>query len=388
MKESRKAKLKRNGILGVCAMFVLSQVYTLSASSHEKVCDEYILSGTEYNSNGTDLLKKYDEDSALCKKLLYDYEEDTGILDEGVERQLNAIGVFDSEIAGFDEETIEGLNAGQEYSVSISYATEEDDGEMEGMNQDDIDEVIEEEYTEEVEAVERDLSYNVLSALDSPATALAKVKSSPIRVSESGAMKQVVVCVQMDKKAGIWVTYTATWLKEPVYRDTDVFGVSLDNATPITSTWTGEYTYTVQDKYIDYKGKHGSRQISYAKKLTCPIFAPKGVAKSVDLYSSRSELDVINASSSLNIYPYTPYTYFKEHIINESLTMNFQCTIDDRKTRSTIVAAGHYKHSKKKNVVSPSISIATDGLSVGFSVSDDAYFQEITNNAMLTFYFK
>ena len=108
----------------------------------------------------------------------------------------------------------------------------------------------------------------------------------------------------------------------------------------------------------------------------------------MDLYSSRSELDVINASSSLNIYPYTPYTYFKEHIINESLTMNFQCTIDDRKTRSTIVAAGHYKHSKKKNVVSPSISIATDGLSVGFSVSDDAYFQEITNNAMLTFYFK
>ncbi len=78
----------------------------------------------KYYTNGHNLLDKYDSSSLLCKKLKYDYNINTGVLNKDVEKNLNSIGIFDSEIEDMDDRLLNSLNKCDEYSIAVTYSEE------------------------------------------------------------------------------------------------------------------------------------------------------------------------------------------------------------------------------------------------------------------------
>ena len=75
------------------------------------------------DSNVPDLRDNYDEESPLCKKLEYDKENNVTELSEEVEKELNEVGIWDSEIEQFDDGTIEKLENAINTEVYIDYCS-------------------------------------------------------------------------------------------------------------------------------------------------------------------------------------------------------------------------------------------------------------------------
>ena len=64
----------------------------------------------------------------LQKFIKEEKETNTGLIDKKIENNLNDLGVFDSEIEQFDDETLSLLNCGYDYHVDVVYYDETDDG--------------------------------------------------------------------------------------------------------------------------------------------------------------------------------------------------------------------------------------------------------------------
>lgn len=116
----------------------------------------------KYYTNGHNLLDKYDRSSSLCKKLKYDYNINTGVLNKDVEKNLNSIGIFDSEIEDMDDRLLNSLNKCDEYSIAVTYYEENSDGVWVDMDSSDIDDYIE-EYSEELLEMDSRETFNLFS---------------------------------------------------------------------------------------------------------------------------------------------------------------------------------------------------------------------------------
>lgn len=325
-----------------------------------------------FHSSGRDLLKNYKKTSPLCRKLKTDYSNKTNLVCDNVEKELNSFGVFDSDIEELDAQTLDNLNARSDFSVSIIYADKQQDGILREMNMDEVDEFIEEKYSEELASASNTGFLDWFQV--GPAIASAKSVSSTLLTSSSGKMKQILVISQNVTGGNVHVDYKVKWVEEPYHRDTDVIGISLLNMSPITSTWGGSYTYTIRD-FMMTNGKIYKTPGSKTLKKEDTVSNTYGIATKVNLYSFRSKSNAVNASGSV-----------KETIIDEVIHIYFYCKIIGGNGNGT--ASGEYQHAKGKYVASPSISISDSGISVGVSTSYAKYYSKVTNNPTVIFKYK
>lgn len=167
-----------SAIITAVGMVVSMTSYNMAKASEieiNKVNDDSALVGYETNANN--LVDDYDEDSELCQKLELDYENSTTDLSEEREKEINEIGVFDSDIESLDDETVEKLDNAYSYSMSVMYYGENpEDGTLEELSKNETDEVIQDVYGEEIEEAAEE--GNILEqALENTVFGAAKAKA-------------------------------------------------------------------------------------------------------------------------------------------------------------------------------------------------------------------
>lgn len=310
----------------------------------------------KYDTNANDLLNNNKKGSELCYKLQNDYDKSVTRLSERREKEMNAIGVFDSEIQTLDEKTIDEINDAYSCSVTIRYYEENTtDGVLEEMSSSEIDETIEELYNydkEEKNSVEKFLSTIIFNSIEAKAKTKSDATTSP-----SGKMKQILWCTQAKKGGDIKVSYLCQWLQRPKYKKKDVAGIYLKNATPKKYTWKAthqcEYTENANNPY-----QKESIEIKNYK------YSAEGMATSFNLFSG-TLVD----------------------IKDERILIEFYCTMDN-KSWNYIVASGEYYHCKVNKSYSPGISISENGISLSLSVVWSDVYNCIGNNPAVTFYVK
>lgn len=316
------------------------------------------------------MLKNHKKTNPLCRKLKTDYSNKTNLVCDNVEKELNSFGVFDSDIEELDAQTLDNLNAGSDFSVSIIYADEQQDGTLREMNMDEVDDLIEEKYSEELASASNTGFLDWFQV--GPAIASAKSVSSTLLTSSSGKVKQILVISQNVTGGNVHVDYKVKWVEEPYHRDTDVIGISLLNMSPITSTWGRNYTYTIRN-FMMTNGKIYKTPGSKTLKKEDTVSNTYGMATKVNLYSSRSKLNAVNASGNV-----------RETIIDEVIHIYFDCKI----IGGNGTASGEYQLAKGKYVASPSISISCSSILVGVSTSYAKYHSKVMNHPTVIFKFK
>lgn len=333
------------------------------------------------DSNVPDLRDNYDEESPLCKKLEYDKENNVTELSEEVEKELNEVGIWDSEIEQFDDGTIEKLENAINTEVYIDYCSVDNKtGEEIEMSEDEINDMISEKIENgdiKYEEQRKSLFSNILEFigfLPSEVKAKTETKSnSETKKSASGAVKHYMICSQVkegNKRGKIYVTYTATWLEEAYYRNKDVCGVTVSDNAVIDSKTCKCYHNATFKTYNE--GTCISKKLHTEPKTHIMGDSGSGVAFIVNLFGDRNTMQFWKAGGT--------YQYY----INESITVTFCCEQRSKKAK-ILTFTSKYSHSKTNKSFTPSISLSKGGLSVGVSKSGSNYYSDITNNIILNF---
>ena len=322
-------------------------------------------------NNGYNLTNNYNANSPLCKKLKREVDNNTGKINKKLEQELNKLGVFDEEILDFDNTLIENLESGSKYNVSIEYLCFENDS-CTLLGDNDIDDLIDEVYEEET-SESKPFNLSDLFGISS-VTAHAAKTGTDHGFSSGGYLKQTLFLSQDNSSSNIYVFYTATWVKQPKYRNIDIAGVTLKNASPIKKTFVGSYTTTCHDTiYNPYREVYKQYKKNF-KEYGEVEYTTDGIAVSYDLISDHKKINSVNMSGTV-----------LQRYENDKVQFAFYATIDEKKSWRYIVATGHYLHHQSSTVVEPSISITSADISVG--VSYDSYYKKMANNPYIQFYF-
>ena len=330
------------------------------ASELEIVKDDALL---DFETNANNLVDDYDEDSELCQKLELDYENSTTDLSEEREKELNSIGVFDSDIEALDDDMLEKLDNAYAYSMSVMYYGENaEDGTLEELSPAETDEVIKDVYGEELEEAAQDkdvleqaLENTIFGAVKASAHSDNDKKRQNV---DSGIVKQMLACIQKTKGGRINVIYTISWLERPSHIKTDVAGVSLKNASPIRDTFKAYYK-------CDWKTAFDSEYKSSKDEIDKIESSGYGMAASFSFYDG-----------SLVLMQYK----------NDVFIMSFDCTVDNKKNINGMSATGKYYHCKAKKTISPGISIGPDGVSISVSGSSSDVYSTVRPNTYVQFF--
>lgn len=339
-------------ILGF-VIFMSSNNVVLAKENIKKVKIHHI-------TNAKNLLDNYDKNSQLCRKLRLDYNESVTKLSEEKEKELNAIGVFDSDINAMDDKTINKINQAYKCSISVMYF-KEDNEKIKKMTEDETDELIEELYKKDLdkESILDKLIDKTIFGV-TKVNAKSKMDTKTSNTCDTGRMKQILACIQSKKNGPIEVTFTASWIKQPKTRRKDVVGVTLKNATPEPDTWSSYYK-------CEYRTGLNANSPYYIdkKKLKCQAENHDGM--------------------------YTSFSFFPARLVfvrEEWVTITFKCTKDIKKM-DYISAQGIYKHSETNVSYSLSLALDTSGnLSIGVSGSKKVNFVNVNPNAFVKFYTK
>lgn len=333
------------------------------------------------NSDITNLKENLDSNRILCEKLTYDRNRDITNLSEDVERELNEAGVFDSEIEKLDDETLKTLEASINTEVYISYMLVDDlNNEITELNNNEIDELLKEKIEEGVIDFEKQEDSFFKEALKWIGILPEDVYASSVyhsgyaaKSSSSGAVKQTIYACQYQKGGTIYVTASATWLDEAYYRNKDVFGVSISNATIVSNSYSCSHTATYKRTT-----KTQTTQSVKSEKPKAYIIGGAGdaIAYTVDLFDSRSRLTGGGLAGA-----------GKEEYIDEQIIVKFRCNVSNRNIK-TVTLVPHYMHAQTETSITPSVSVSASGISVGISGSSKKYHQEITNNPILNYNYK
>lgn len=355
-----------SAIITAVGMVVSLTSYNIAKASEieiNKVNDDNALVGYETNANN--LVDDYDEDSELCQKLELDYENSITDLSEEREKELNEIGVFDSDIEAWDDDMIEKINNAYAYSMSVMYYGENhEDGTLEELTAEETDEVIEDVYGEELEETKEEKENILEQALENTVFGAVKAKAksysdTKIQSVDSGKIKQILACIQKTKGGDINVIYSNLWLVRPFHVKTDVAGVSLKNATPLSGTAKAYYKYEYM--FSDFGKWQKPEKPRYTDKIKQSGF---GVAAEFEFMYSSPKLE------------------FR----NDLFIIDFDCKIDDKKKRTGICATGNYCHCTAKRTVSPGICIGVDSISVSVSGSYSDVYKTVLPNPMVNFF--
>ncbi|MCM1181603.1 MAG: hypothetical protein NC347_15215 [Clostridium sp.] len=352
----KKYVQKISAIITAIGMVTTMTSYNMARASEVEFNGSDTL--VNYDTNANDLLENYDEDSELCRKLQLEYDSSTTGLSEEKEKELNAMGIFDSDIELLGEETMDKIEDAYSYSISVMYYEENTkDGSLEEMSPSGVDELIGDVYGEELQEAEEaqvsGLDKMLSGTIFGAVKASAKSKSL-VKKSASGKVKQMLAFIQRKKGGKVNVAYTCTWLQEPKCRKTDFLFLGVKDARCLTDTWEALHTCKYADginKYENFKEERKNYRAA----------SPYGMAVDYSFFPNRAA-----------------------GIENESFVLKFDCEPGKKK----IYATGLYYHCKNEAKLSLGLgiglTIGADGLSFGPSASgagsvEDVY-SIVTNN--------
>lgn len=312
--------------------------------------------------------------------LINEIKEDTGILEEDVEKELNEDGVMDCDIENFDENTIDKINTGKS-RVEVSYYYVNDSNENGVVTQNDIyklsddqvDELVNEIYKsgeiekfQSGEVVELNGNTDSNDKMSDGAMGLCinafAGSDTDTHLSKSGYLRQTITVTDAGKdyygNPVCAVAYTSTWVKMPKNTKTDVIYLRTDGAT------TRDYTAKYIVSYVVNGTKLTGEDIKDLKNDVKRDTDCMGV--DVDLYDDGNGV-----------------TYTKHQIY---LTENV--IVNNPRKGGFIQAYGKYYHQETKKAIKPSWSISKGGIGVGFSYDHMSKMHEIGPQAALIFNYK
>ena len=296
-------------------------------------------------TNAANLRQYENEESALVKKLEYDRGVHNTKLSNQLEKKLNEVGLFDNEINMLDEDIVNRIEDSEYTEVSVIYYKEGVSGDKIEMTQEEIDELIVEEIEKgDIEYDERDenIIEKILQSIGIiPIEVKAAKSSHDTKKSPSGALKTYIIASQSKKGEKIYVTYTATWLKEAWYREKDVLGVNTENVVFHKSSIKCDHWATLKT----YNG-NGTNQKTISKHTqpTNKQVNAKSIAYTVNLFGNRSDMCAWTAND-----------YYQEYV-NEFITIQFTCEPNNTTSEDCITIASQYFHWEDNASVTPSIS--------------------------------
>lgn len=369
MKKIKKEELKK--MIAVSTSMILA---CLCCYNSVQIKADDIIStenSIQVQTNAPNLIDNYDEDSILCDKLEYDVENNTTDLKDDVEENLNKAGIFDEEINDLDEETIDELNRSINTSVYIDYVSvdEEKNGTVTEMKNDEIDNIIEERIEEDKIDYEEDESPfeeigKSLGIIPTDVDAKEPLYEDWNHPKTKNKVKQTIYACQFEKKGKIYVTAKAYWLDEAYYRNVDVFGVTVKNGNVIRNT--AKCKHTVTYRCLTGYGKYTKKNETHPDAFKNTV---DGVTCKVNLFGNRKDMNI----------KATQYVY--EYYDDEYIELKFQC----RYEKKYVIFATSYNHAMTNKSISPSISIGSEGISVGVSGSSTNYYSDLSYNAYLDY---
>lgn len=317
-------------------------------------------------SNGRNLFNNFKKDSSLCKKLLYDKQEDTGLIDSSKEEELNEMGFFDSQIESMDKETIHNIENHEVVEAANVYYQVNEKNELVKMSSEKIDTIISKKYKSQIQNVD---SEDYLSWLDKlwniKAKAATKAYDYSNKSVNSGVLQQGVMVTTTGEKGILRVWYQATWLESPHCRGIDICGVSVKYGTPVAKTVNAEY-------YYNYKVHNNvtGQLIKHEENTVIPKYYVKntGVIASQNLYSQWSKIQ------SSNWYPY-------KMSLNEYIKIEYDISIPSDNYKDLNLVIADYWHKKDSTTYQINPSFSTDGsISLGLSSSQTSTYTHIAPN--------
>lgn len=317
-------------------------------------------------SNGRNLFESFKEDSSLCKKLIYDRQEDTGLLDSSKEEELNEMGFFDSQIEKMDKETINNIQNHEVLEAANVYYQVNDKEELVKMSSDKIDSVISKKYENQIKKVDSRGYISQLNKLwNMKAKAATKAYDYSKKSVNSGVLQQGVMITTTGKQGILRVWYQATWIESPHCRGIDICGVSVKYGTPVVSTVNTEY-------YYNYKvhNTYTTQLIQHEEKTVVPKYYIKnnGVIASQNLYSQWSKIQSSN---------WTPY----KMSLNEYIKIEYDVSIPSDKYKDLNLVVADYWHKKDSTTYQFNPSFSSDGtISLGLSSSQTSTYTHVAPN--------
>lgn len=300
-------------------------------------------------------------------------EEYTGVIDKGVEKELNMKGVFDSDIRTFDDATIQNLNSGEQFTVEVQYFEEVDD-EIKQLPKDEVEDYFREVYSEgkdkklhkgeSISVKEKEKKEkSIFEKIGLEEEVLADTKKT---LSESGMLRTVLIAYQstIDKK-NIHTCAVAEWLSEPKHRLNDYLCISCHG----------------KDSIFDDKKAFGATyqyDLYFHTGSTSPQVFTNKDTKSVE-YISNGFYTFVNLCDDAASY------YVKNH----KIFLNGYFYVNDYDRDGKIFIYVKYAHQQKKlqSNISVNVNISpTGGISFGLSSGTDitSYYNIISKVPSLT----
>lgn len=325
----------------------------------------------EYQSNADNLIDDQKKKSAMNIVLTENKNNESGEINNEVEVTLNEIGVFDEEIRDFPDELVNLMEEGYEYCIYINYSEVMWDGTTRSLSKDEVNEYYEEKIKEE--------KMNTLESLLGIEKIDVSAKSTTdVATSKSGMLKQLLTLSQTSAGGKIYVFYSAIWVETPYYRNTDACAVTLKNASIDKSTLGCTYgcvytdSFTVGNKYNSYNYSY-SEDVKKTGTLSCYL---SGAVATFDLHGSRTQINVLAGGGTTRKYT------------TDRINMYFYATIDNKKDWTYVVAQGDYWHEESSVSLNPTFSFSTEGASFSISPTVEKYYNHISENAYVKYYFK
>lgn len=245
-------------------------------------------------------------------------------------------------------------------------------GIIEELNVYQIGQVIDGLYGEDIRKntldIEDNEKVNILSQISNALNiGYKEVQAAPnratndIETSSDGYLKQLLVITQTGKSNVVNVSYTATWLKNPLNRKIDCYGIHLKNASFTKKTVDASYKW-----HYNYTSGSNRKTITESSNQSNNIkYTDNGIACKTDLKNNPIGTDC-------------SYT---DHI----LSISGSATIDN-KNINYVVVYGEYFHQESIIEVHPSITIGNGG-SITFNGSVADKMNEMTPNTYIKFYY-
>lgn len=357
------------GIIAINIIIPPENVYAYNEKKSER--EERHEQVFDYTSNASNLIDDADKDNAMIKILNYNKNNNSGKLSEEIEVTLNEIGVFDEEIKDFPDELVELMEEGYQYTIYIDYAEVNSDGTSRSLSENEVNEYFEEKIKEE----KKDKLESLLGIEN---VNVAAKSTSDSATSKSGMLKQFLTLSQTSAGGKIYVFYSAIWLETPYYRNTDACAVALKNATIDKSTLGCTYgyayteSYSVAGKY--YKDSYSNIvDVKKVGTLSCYV---SGAVATFDLDSSRTEINVLQFGGTTRKYT------------TDRINMHFYATVDNKKDWAYVAAQGDYWHQESGLSLSPTFTFSSEGMSFSIAPSVEKYYNHISENVMVKYYFK
>lgn len=331
-----------------------------------------------YSTSGIIFAAESIESDSYDTFIAEEVNDNTGIIDEDVERDLNYRGVFDSDIRDFDSETVEKLNSGEEYSVSVSYYEESNDG-LQEMSEDDIEDYFEEIYEEGLEEeFHRGETIELGKDKVEEKSFLQKIgleenvyaQAGKTMKGETSKLRFVMLAFQSTSdKRNIYVSALAEWKSTPKYTLTDYMSIGVNGKDTVFNK-NERYDASYQYEIYSYGGTVNPQPIRRTDKK------PMG-------------FDSNGFYTWVNLCDDTSANKFRSH----KIFLNGYFFVNNNRTDGVVNIIMNYMHQIKKLDSSINISVsmnsqgyASIGLSSGNKVVD--YYQNISAAPKMSFDYK